>query len=83
MDQPDVKQLITDLQTAVQQDPEAARQKVAELKSRVAGLPPEQKDEVAQLVDDLKTRAQALPSDQQQQLADIVSTIRGGSSTST
>jgi ElaB/YqjD/DUF883 family membrane-anchored ribosome-binding protein len=77
MDPAQVTQLIGDLEAKVQENPEAARQRVAELKAKVQGLSPEEQEQIRQAVQELKDRAQDLPAEQQAQLADIVATIRG------
>jgi len=77
MEPMDVTQFIDDLQSAVKENPDAARQKIADLKAQVATLEPEQQAQVKQAVAELRERAQDLPVEQQAQLADIVSTIRG------
>jgi ElaB/YqjD/DUF883 family membrane-anchored ribosome-binding protein len=77
MDLTEVTQLIDDLKTAVDEDPEAARQKVADLKAKIQTLPPDEQAQIKGAVAELKERAQNLPPEQQAELADIVSTIRG------
>ena len=76
MDPAQVTQLIGDLEAKVQENPEAARQRVAELKAKVQGLSPEEQEQIRQAWE-LQDRAQDLPAEQQAQLADIVATIRG------
>jgi hypothetical protein len=77
----EVAQFIDELYAAVEADPAGAAQKVAELKAKVAALPPEQQQEIRGAVEQLKERAQSLPEDQKAQLGEIVATIRGESTT--
>jgi hypothetical protein len=79
MDPTNVATFIDDLQAAVAENPEAAAQKVAEIKAKIATLPPEEQEQIKQAVAELKQRAQNLPPEQQAQLDDVVSTIRGAS----
>jgi hypothetical protein len=75
----EITQMIGDLQNAVNSDPAAAAQKIADLKSKVASLPPEQQEQVRKAVEELRAKASNLPPELQQQLADIGNTIRGAS----
>jgi cell division septum initiation protein DivIVA len=77
MDPGEVTTFIDDLHTAFQENPEAVRQKVEELKAKVQTLSPEDQAQIRQGIEELRQRAQNLPPEQQQQLADIVATIRG------
>jgi outer membrane murein-binding lipoprotein Lpp len=63
--------------TAVQENPEAARQKVADLKAKIQTLSPEDQAQIRAGIEELRSRAQNLPPEQQAQLQEIVATIRG------
>ena len=73
----EITQLIGDLQQAVDKDPAAAAQKIADLKARYASLPPDQQEQVKQQIESLRARASTLPPELQQQLRDIADTVRG------
>jgi hypothetical protein len=77
----EVTKLIGDLQSKVESDPQAARDKIAELRAKYDTLAPEQQEQVKQLITELRQRAQNLPPELQQQLGDIVGTIRSGAPT--
>jgi polyhydroxyalkanoate synthesis regulator phasin len=77
MDPSEVTTFIDDLHTAVQENPEAARQKVANLKAKIQTLSPEDQAQIREGIEELRSRVQNLPPEQQAQLQDIVATIRG------
>jgi predicted secreted Zn-dependent protease len=68
--------LLDQVQSAVQADPAAAKQKVAELKQKIQGLSAEQKAQLREAAPQIQQRLQNLSDEQKAQLADIVQTIR-------
>ncbi len=76
MDPMEVGDFITKLQTAVIDNPERAKEVIAEIKEKVAGLDPDSRAKVADAMDDLRARAANLPEDQKAQLQDVVATLR-------
>src|SRR5215510_9874409 len=73
----EITQLIGDLQKTVDSNPQAAAQKVTELKAKFASLPPDQQEQVRQQIEQLRSKASSLPPELQDQLRDIASTVRG------
>jgi ElaB/YqjD/DUF883 family membrane-anchored ribosome-binding protein len=58
MDPAEVTTFIDDLHTAVQENPEAARQKVADLKAKIQTLSPEDQAQIREGIEELRSRAQ-------------------------
>ena len=54
-----------------------ARQKIADIKSTVQTLAPEEQAQIKQAVEELKEKTPGPAAERQAQLADIASTIRG------